>query len=187
MNGRIAAIVIATATAVAGGGMYYLQVYGFYRTLDPASPEAALSVTTGDGEVALAVTGLQAIDSDSSPIRFRACATLAAPLPEDALPYVGAVPLTAPGWFDCFDAAAIGAALERGEARAWLSRPHNPWGIDRVIAAYPDGRIFVWPQINRCGREVFEGRPLPEGCPPQPERPGAADRSADRPPVSTGY
>ncbi|HMO09271.1 MAG TPA: DUF6446 family protein [Paracoccaceae bacterium] len=168
--GRFLVLLLVVSTVLAGGGMYYLQVYGYYRTLDPASPEAALTVVTGGGEVALPVTGLRAIDSDSSPIRFRACATLAAALPDGALPYDDPVPLTAPGWFDCFDAAAIGAALERGEARAFLSRAHFPWGVGRVLAAFPDGRIFVWPQINACGREVFEGKPLPPGCPPQPAR-----------------
>ena len=29
------------------------------------------------------------------------------------------MPLTAPGWFDCFDADAIGEALDRGEALAF--------------------------------------------------------------------
>ncbi len=30
------------------------------------------------------------------------------------------MPLNAPGWFDCFDADAIGEALETGEALAFL-------------------------------------------------------------------
>ena len=34
--------------------------------------------------------------------------------------YEGAVPLIAPSWFDCFDATAIGEALEKGEAIAFL-------------------------------------------------------------------
>ena len=169
--GRFLAILLLASTVLAGGGMYYLQVYGFYRTLDPASAEARLTLATPAGPVALAAEGVEAIDSDSSPIRFRACARLPGGLPEGAIPYPAPVPLTAPGWFACFDAAAIGAALERGEAQAFLAEPDRPWGIDRVIAAFPDGRVFVWPQINRCGREVFEGRPLPEGCPPQPPRP----------------
>jgi hypothetical protein len=169
--GRVLVLVLLVSAVLAGGGMYYLQVHGYYRRLDPASAEARLTVATPAGLVTLPAEGVEAIDSDSSPIRFRACARLTAHLPADARPYPAPVPLTAPGWFSCFDAAAIGAALERGEAAAWLAEPDRPWGIDRVLAAFPDGRVFVWPQINRCGREVFEGRPLPEDCPPQPPRP----------------
>jgi hypothetical protein len=83
-------------------------------------------------------------------------------------PAPDAVPLNAPGWFDCFDAAEIGAALLRGDARAILSRENVPYGIDRVIALYPDGRGFAWTQINHCGDVVFDGRPAPADCPPRP-------------------
>jgi hypothetical protein len=44
------------------------------------------------------------------------------------------------------------------------------YGIDRVLAIYPDGRAFAWHQINACGKFVFDGDPPPEGCPPVPER-----------------
>ncbi|QYK40950.1 MAG: histidine kinase [Paracoccaceae bacterium] len=169
--GRFLAIVLIASAVLAGGGMYYLQVYGYYRTLDPASPEAMLTVVTDAGPVPLAVGAFEGIDSDSSPIRFRACARLAGDLPADARAHPAAVPLTAPGWFACFDAAEIGGALERGEARAFFAAEHSPWGVDRVLAAFPDGRIFVWPQINPCGAELFDGKPLPEGCPPPPARP----------------
>ncbi len=43
------------------------------------------------------------------------------------------------------------------------------YGIDRVVAILPDGRGFVWHQINRCGEVVFRGDAAPEGCPPPPE------------------
>ena len=65
--------------------------------------------------------------------------------------------------------AAIGGALEKGEALAFLSEPNITYGIDRVVAVMGDGRGFAWNQINACGKEVFEGRPAPEGCPPVPE------------------
>ena len=62
--------------------------------------------------------------------------------------YQDAVPLTAPGWFDCFDAAAIGAALEKGEAIAFLSESEIHPGVDRVVAVFPDGRAYAWHQLN---------------------------------------
>jgi hypothetical protein len=81
------------------------------------------------------------------------------------------VPLVAPGWFDCFDAAAIGADLAAGRAAAVLGEANVTYGIDRVLALYPDGRGYAWHQINACGEVVFDGDPPPPGCPPVPERP----------------
>jgi hypothetical protein len=84
--------------------------------------------------------------------------------------YPNARPLVAPGWFDCFDAATIGGDLQSGRAVAVLGEENVTYGIDRVIALYPDGRAFAWHQINACGEVVFDGDPPPEGCPPVPER-----------------
>ncbi len=55
--------------------------------------------------------------------------------------------MTAPGWFDCFDANAIGEALERGEALAFLSQAEIAVGVDRVVAVFPDGRAYAWHQL----------------------------------------
>lgn len=84
-------------------------------------------------------------------------------------PYPDAEPLVAPDWFDCFDAGAVGAALQDGTATAWLSVPEVHYGIDRVVAILPDGRGVAWHQINRCGEVVFDGNPAPEGCAEPPE------------------
>ena len=43
------------------------------------------------------------------------------------------------------------------------------YGIDQVVAVFPDGRGYVWHQINPCGSVVFNGDPAPAGCPPVPE------------------
>jgi hypothetical protein len=129
----------------------------------------ALKVTTGDGATLdLPAREFRGIDADSSPIRFRACFTAELPEGLTPAPYAGAEPLNAPGWFDCFDAAAIGADLASGAATAYLGEENVLYGIDRVLAVYPDGRAFAWHQINRCGEEVFDGRPAPEGCPNPP-------------------
>ena len=68
--------------------------------------------------------------------------------PEPFLVYPGAEPLIAPRAFDCFDAKAIGRALETGEAQAFLSEPEIRPGVDRVVAIFPDGRGFAWQQLN---------------------------------------
>ena len=45
-------------------------------------------------------------------------------------------------------AAAIGAALETGEAVAFLSQANSHPGVDRVVAVFPDGRAYAWHQLN---------------------------------------
>jgi hypothetical protein len=62
--------------------------------------------------------------------------------------YDNPTPLNAPGWFDCFDAAAIGAALEKGEALAFLAEAEIRPGVDRVVAVFADGRAYAWHQLN---------------------------------------
>jgi hypothetical protein len=63
----------------------------------------------------------------------------------------------------------IGAALETGQALAFLSTRDVTWGVDRVVAVMPDGRAFAWNQINPCGAAVFNRDPAPDDCPPVPE------------------
>jgi hypothetical protein len=166
----VIALGILVPAALAGGAIWYLQLHGYYRRLSPAAA-AAQVVTLADGTVAaLPVTAAEAIDADSSPIRYRACLTLGpdAPAPAALKPYPGAQVLRTPGWFACFDAAAIDAAIADGSATVALAEADRPWGVDRVVAIRGD-RAWVWPQINRCGRAVFSGEPLPAGCPPKPE------------------
>ena len=173
MSGRLVGIVLIALGLIAGVGMYYLQVYAFYDevALIEEGGTVEMRLTGSDGaELPLEVAAFQGVDATSSPIRFRACFTMDPALAETAQPYGDAVPLVGPGWFDCFDAAELGAALEAGEARAVMGQFNVIYGIDRILAVYPDGRAFAWHQINRCGEVVFDGDPAPEGCPPAPER-----------------
>ena len=70
--------------------------------------------------------------------------------------------------FDCFDAEALGAALETGRALAFLGTENVQYGIDQIVAIHEDGRGFVWHQINRCGEVVFDGNVAPDDCPQPP-------------------
>ena len=168
MTGRIAALVIVIAAVLAGAGMYYLQVYGYYDRLEP---QIGYQVATPDGGTArLSIADFQGIDSTSSPLRYRACFTVLGEARPPMVDVVNAEPLNAPSWFACFDAARIGADLEAGTARAVLVEAQVPWGFDHVMALYADGRAYVWPQVNACGAAHFDGNPVPEGCPPPPER-----------------
>ena len=170
MTGKAAAIAILVIAVIAGGAMYWLQVYAFYRMLAPE--EVALqAVGREGGPLPLAASNIEAITADSSPIRFRACFSVADPagVIAAARPAADAVPLNAPSWFSCFDAQSLGADLAEGRATAIIGTENIRYGIDRVLVVYPDGRGFAWDQINHCGAEVFDGNPPPVGCPLPPE------------------
>lgn len=169
--GRVLALALVLAGLLAGVGVWYAQTRAFYA---PVALEA-LPMDLADGTaITLHPTLAQAIDSDSSPLRFRACLTLSrelvARLAELAAPAAGATPLIAPDWFDCFDAARLTADLAAGRARALMVQGNIRYGFDRVMALYPDGRAYLWHQANACGNAHYNGRPLPAGCPPAPQR-----------------
>ena len=145
--GKVAALVLLGSTIAAGAGMWYAQEYLYYDPIDPNGPDATIAVTTAAGEQPLPLAGFEGIDADSSPLRWRACATSDA-VPADALPFDDATPLNAPGWFACFDAGRIGTDLENGAARAVLSVSDIRPDVDRVLAIYPDGRVYGWHQYN---------------------------------------
>lgn len=148
MNGKIVGGGILAIAFLAGGALYYLQVFHFYDPVNPGALE--ISATGVDGtSVMLDLADVTAIDARSSPIRFRACFTVSSPPDINALTrYDAAEPLTAPYWFDCFDAASIASALESGQAHALLGQADIAHGVDRVLAILPDGQGFAWHQIN---------------------------------------
>lgn len=166
-------IVAMLLMAVFGGGLlYYQQVYAFYEEVDFSEDAVRLtSLSSGEAE-AIVIESFEAIDADSSPLRYRACFQTIqsqAMLTETYVIVEDAEPRVAPGWFSCFDAAQIGADLQT-EAIAFLGVENITYGIDRIVAIYPDGRGYAWHQINACGEVVFDGEPAPEGCPTPPER-----------------
>lgn len=174
MTGKILASILIICAALAGGGMYYLQVYGFYEEVQADNVEDVqlTSVVSGESE-AILYENFKAIDADSSPLRYRACFETAmsqALLTETYELYDNPVPNNAPGWFDCFDAQSIGTALEEGTAIAFLGTSNIIYGFDRVVAVDGSGRGYVWHQINECGEKAFDGDPLPDHCPSPPER-----------------
>jgi hypothetical protein len=157
VNGKLVAGFIVIVGAVAGVAMYYLQEYAYYTkaVFKPGAEIALTLISSGQPEAILA-EGVEGIDADSSPLRFRACfhtPLTQAMLSETYQAYQGAVPLIAPSWFDCFDAAKMGAALENGEALAFLSQSNIAPSVDRVVAVFPDGRAYAWHQIHP-GAEV---------------------------------
>ncbi len=152
MNGKIVGGFIVVTGLIAGIAMYWLQVYAFYEPATfPPGAEIRLTPILGDQPEVIIAENVEGIDAESSPLRFRACFNT--PMSQGMLTetyrvYDNAVPLTAPGWFDCFDAAQIGAGLQSGEAIAFLSEPGIHPGVDRVVAVFNDGRAYAWHQLQ---------------------------------------
>ena len=147
-SGRWLVLGILGITAVFAAAQWYFQTRAFYAPIESAD----LFVTTLTGDVlTLSPETFDGIDAETSPLRFRVCFTLDEDGLADALrgaPFEEPTPLNAPGWFDCFDAPAIGAALEAGEAMAVLAEREARAGVDRVFAVFPDGRVYGWHQLN---------------------------------------
>lgn len=151
--------------------LYYLQVYHFYE--EPRTGDTVmLTPLGGTTPEEIIADDVISIDATSSPIRYRACFTTPISislLSETYQPAPGATPLTAPEWFDCFDATEIGAAIETGRALAFMGAQNHEYGVDRIVAIMQDGRGFVWHQLNDCGRKRYDGTPTGPECPALPE------------------
>ncbi len=156
--GKILVAILVISAVAAGAGIYYTQVYAYYEDVAADAPAAQLrltSVVSGEPETFIA-RDLTAIDKTSSPLAFRACFTTPmsiALMTETYQLAENAVPLTGPGWFDCYDAVEVGEALEAGRALAFLGEKNIRDGVDRVIAILPDGRGFAWHQLNAKYKE----------------------------------
>ncbi|MGR3493909.1 DUF6446 family protein [Citreimonas sp.] len=162
--GKIVGLVLILSGLAAGIGMYYLQVFHYY---EEAPIQDNVRLTGSDGApIDLPVRDFRAIDAESSPIRFRACfRTDASPGTLEAELYPGAIPRRAPFWFDCFDASAIGAAIDEGRARVFTGQRNREFGIDRVVAITETGQGYIWHEVNDCGDRAYDGSPLGTDCP----------------------
>ena len=171
--GKFLALILIVSALAAGGAMYFFQIYGFYDTVKP-QPGRDVMLMPLDGGAAqpIAYSDFEAIDADSSPIRYRACfRTKVSP---DELAQVFTLsdkvePRNAPPWFECFDAAAIGAQLAEGKARSFLSAKNISYGVDRIVTVTDDGFGYVWHELNNCGHKAYDGTVVGEECPPRPE------------------
>ncbi|MBU2992788.1 DUF6446 family protein [Octadecabacter sp. 1_MG-2023] len=176
---RLAIVAILGSALIAAVLMYYQLVYAGYAELTRSEVGEIQLVSVVSGEAEPIVSdNVKAIDTVTDGVRlsgaisFRACFETPqsqAMLSETFVIFEDAVPLNAPPWFDCFDAQEIGLALEEGNAIAFMSEENISFGVDRVVAVLPDGRGFVWHQLNACGEAVFDGENNPEGCPDVPE------------------
>jgi hypothetical protein len=148
VSGKIIAIILAALALIAGVGMYYLQVYHYYREVESPPP----AITLAEGQV-LPVRNYRGIYSVSSPLANRACFATEAAAARGAQIHPAPTPLTPPRWFDCFDPAALSEDLAAGRASAYLVHHDVVPKIDDVIAVYPDGRAYEWRQLNEEAEE----------------------------------
>lgn len=140
MRGRSFVIGFLLFAALFAVALWYVQTRAWYRDMP-----ATASIAVAGREVP--VTDFRGIDAPS-PLKRRGCfrvdpALLAgAPVAEDA------TPLSAPGWFDCFDHARLTLDLAAGRARAVLATTDDPEDFETIIAVYPDGAGYLWRQLK---------------------------------------
>ncbi|MGC1506606.1 MAG: DUF6446 family protein [Sulfitobacter sp.] len=171
MNGKIVGIVILISALIAGAGLYYLQIYGFYEAV--AKEEVTLVSLNSEVPEPILFDSFQAIDANSSPIRYRACFTTTqslAFLTESYVLFDAPPPRNAPAWFDCFDAAAIASEITAGTALTFLGGKNVHYGVDRIVAITDDGRGYVWHELNDCGEKAYDGTVVGEECPALPDK-----------------
>lgn len=152
MTGRFLVIFFGVMILLAGPGMYYMQVYHYYRTVDQAPATLAVQGTEG-APVELPVAEYQGIYSVSSPLANRACFTTDPALAATAAPYPAPTPLMAPRWFSCFDAGQLTDDVATGRVATYLVQKNIAPKIDAVLAVYPDGRAYEWRQTNEEAEE----------------------------------
>jgi hypothetical protein len=141
MRGKPLMIGLLAFTAVFAAALVYFQFFAFYQR-----------TTSFDG---LAVAGApvpvsdwEGIDAASSPLKLRGCFRTDPAAFAAAEPAPDAEPLLPPFWFDCFDARALSQDLAAGAATAYAVARDAPEGFDLFVAVYPDGRAYLWRQLN---------------------------------------
>lgn len=141
MKGRTLMIALLAFTALFAVALVWFQLFAFYER---ASGIGALPVAGAT----VPVSGYEGIDATSSPLKLRGCFRADPEAFAAAPPAPEAEPLTAPFWFRCFDARAIAEDLAAGRATAHALETDRPEGFDLIVALYPDGRGYLWRQLN---------------------------------------
>jgi len=157
MNGNLIVGGIVAIALAAGVGLWYSQTYAYYEQQNGLE-EVLVGGNSFD------VSNYYGIDADTSPLKLRACFSVDWDYSLSKEFKDLAEPLTAPSWFDCFDAEIISKDIKAGNANVILAEKNIPFGFSRFIAQYPDGKAYMWRQINACGKAQFDGNDLPEGC-----------------------
>jgi hypothetical protein len=158
MNGKVIVSGLLGVALIAGAGLWYSIERAYYTRVTGVSEVRSY-------DALLPVSDYVGIDADTSPLKMRACFKVNWEYTLLDNGKMDATPLLAPRFFSCFDAGKITTDLEAGKAAAVLLDENRPYGFNTYVAQYPDGRAFMWRQINACGNAWFNGNDLPEGCP----------------------
>ncbi len=142
MNGRRLVIGLLAVVAIFGVALVWFQFFAYYSR---HTGEAVLDL----GTTSVRLRDLDQIDATSSPLKLRACFSAEPGAFADLPAAPDATPLTPPPWFRCFDAGRIAGDLADGRAEAFLAAEDSPSGFDLLVAVYPDGRGFMWRQLDR--------------------------------------
>lgn len=138
MTGKILMSLLVGGAVLFGIALWYFQTRAFYEETEAEAVEIA--------GTRYPVADWRGIDAATSPLKLRACFTLAevpeAPLAEEP------TPLVPPPWFACFDAERLSRDLAAGRATAYLAEEEEFDGANRIVARYPDGRAFMWRQLT---------------------------------------
>ncbi|MFQ8430345.1 DUF6446 family protein [Amaricoccus sp. W119] len=126
--------------------LIYTQFFAYYERRDGV--ESLMIAGTP-----VAVSGYRGISSSSSPLKPRACFALDPEAVAGLAPATDATPLTAPFWFRCFDAHQLTEDIVAGAATAYALTRDEPKGFDEMVAVYPDGRAYLWRQLNETFRD----------------------------------
>lgn len=141
MSGRRLVIGLLGVTALFAAALIWFQFFAFYaRVSDVDSLRIA--------GAAVPVTDYDGIDADASPLKLRGCLRIDPAALAGLDPAPEATPLTPPPWFRCFDARGLSEAIAAGAARAYRIAADAPEGFDLYLAVYPDGRGYLWRQLN---------------------------------------
>lgn len=159
MRGRSLVIGLVALTIVFAAALWWFQTRAYYQRSDGAT---AIEIAG----LSLPVSEHAQIDATTSPLKLRACFRLsdpadlsraidaAAPLTAEARAAgVPLEPLVAPGWFDCFDAKTLTGLADQPNTRIMVAARNQPDGFDLVAMILPDGRGWLWRQLNETYRE----------------------------------
>ena len=138
-SGTIVGVGLGVIAVIFGVTLWWFQTRAYYEDV------TGLDTLLVNGE-ALPVTDYVGIDATSSPLKRRAC--FRQDWPQSAASDPAATPLVAPGWFPCFDAKTLTEDLAANRAQALRIAENDPDGFDTWVAHYPDGRAYLWRQLN---------------------------------------
>lgn len=143
MSGRVMVIALLAFTAGFAAALWYFQTRYWYEEVE------GVTEIEVNGQ-RLPVSDWRGIDAPTSPLKLRAC--FHQDWPQSAASNADATPLVAPGWFECYDAERISQDLAARRAQAIRIAEDEPEGVDTYVARYPDGRAYLWRQLNQAYR-----------------------------------